>query len=265
MATYLKAAIHDTKAYRDSKNYRKIPIGYSDHYEKQAPSLVRNYLTCGKKASDSADFYSYMIYEECKEDGFDLESFVNGISEATVPVFISQLSSQCTGNIFNGMWSVYGNGTDNAWSGGIVNDWLYSSWRSQGMVIYGSTMTRVLDVYTMEPTTSVNFGKPTPVSNEWNSASSKWSRVAKITGVKVGGYEPKATMPPCPASSSPAWNLTGDVRLPTLVDRTEPISTGAKTEPTPSNKKKNGGCSLGLDMGSLCLVVASAMGLTFCL
>lgn len=28
-APYVKAAVRDVKAYRDSKNYRKIPIGYS--------------------------------------------------------------------------------------------------------------------------------------------------------------------------------------------------------------------------------------------
>lgn len=28
-APYLKAAVRDVKAYRESKNYRKIPIGYS--------------------------------------------------------------------------------------------------------------------------------------------------------------------------------------------------------------------------------------------
>lgn len=28
-APYVKAAVRDIKAYRDSKNYRKIPIGYS--------------------------------------------------------------------------------------------------------------------------------------------------------------------------------------------------------------------------------------------
>ena len=29
VAPYVKAAVRDVKAYRDSKNYRKVPIGYS--------------------------------------------------------------------------------------------------------------------------------------------------------------------------------------------------------------------------------------------
>ncbi len=29
VAPYVKAAVRDVKAYRESKNYRKIPIGYS--------------------------------------------------------------------------------------------------------------------------------------------------------------------------------------------------------------------------------------------
>ena len=28
-APYVKAALRDVKSYRDSKNYRKIPVGYS--------------------------------------------------------------------------------------------------------------------------------------------------------------------------------------------------------------------------------------------
>jgi hypothetical protein len=55
------------KAYRNSKNYRKITIGYADYYKIQAPSLVRDYLTCGENAVDFADFYSYMIYDGCSK------------------------------------------------------------------------------------------------------------------------------------------------------------------------------------------------------
>jgi hypothetical protein len=250
LATYLKAAIHDTKAYRDSKNYRNIPIGYSDYYEIKAPSLVRDYLTCGKHAADSADFYSYM-YDDCNKDGFDLKDFIYNIATATVPVFMSQLSPKCFKKMFNVMWGEFGNGTDNAWSGGIINNWLYYRWNSDGIVNYGSTMTLELGVSTIEPTMSFNIGKPTPISNEWASASSRWGRVANITGVKIGGYTPTAITPPCPAATSPAWNLTGDVKLPTLFDRSEPTPTNEKSQPLPTEKKKNRGSSLVLDIRGL--------------
>jgi hypothetical protein len=204
-----------------------------------------------------------MLYNECSEDGFNLTGLINEASDANVPVFISQLSRDCSKNMFDAIFGKFGTGTDNAWSGGIVSDWLFGSWdRNAGMVNYGSTLTRELGVYTMEPTTSVNVGKPTPVSDEWAALSSKWSRVADITGVKIGDPS-HVTTPICPPSSSPAWNITGDVKLPTLIDRAEPISTSGKTEPTPTNKKKNGGSSLGFDIRGLYLVFASLMGLNF--
>lgn len=157
------------------------------------------------------------------------------------------------------------NNTDKAWSGGIVNDWLYGGGRGEGVITYGSTIALGFDYSEGQATTSMNIGKPTPVSGEWEGLSNKWKEAANITGVKIGGYEPKATASPCPALSSSAWNLTGDVRLPTLIDRVEPTSTvsastGEKTQTFPANKKKNGGSSIGLNVGCLCMVVAGLVG-----
>jgi len=215
---------------------------------------VRDYLTCGKQASDSAEFYSYVMYDVCSKDGFDLKDFIYNVATAKIPVFISQLSPICSRRVFNVIWGEFGNGTDNAWSGGIVNDWLYNTWEKAGLVNYGSIMTRELGMSTVEPTTSINVGKPTPISDEWASASSDWGRVTNITGVDIGEYAPTAIAPPCPASSSPAWNLTGDVKLPTLIDRSEPTSSGENVQPLPTDKKKNGGNSLKLDIWGLYFV-----------
>lgn len=97
------------------------------------------------------------------------------------------------------MWGGTSNGTNDAWSGGIVNDWLFTQLRAQDVAMYGSTMVgKNGNAFTRAPTASINIGKPNLESGEWEGVSSKWSCVANITGVKIGGYEPKVTMPPCP-------------------------------------------------------------------
>lgn len=60
-APFIKAAARDMKAYRDSKNYRQIPIGYS---AADIPALrpnLQNYLACGSNSSESLDFYSLNV------------------------------------------------------------------------------------------------------------------------------------------------------------------------------------------------------------
>jgi hypothetical protein len=259
LATYLKAAIHDTKAYRDAKGYRKIPIGYSDKYQKEAPFLVRDYLTCGKKASDSADFWAISLNDwpsECSQSDFDPESLINTAALANVPVFVSQLSKSCSSSLF---FALFGTMADNAWSGAVYNGWLLGAHDDEGMVNYGSTMKHTLEigVYStppLEPKTSINIGKPTPVSDAWSIISQKWSRAAHYTGVKAKEFEPRATTPPCPTSSAP-WNIAGDVKLPTLIEDTKPVATAKPT--------RNGVGLLMVDQGRFYSLLAGLIGFGF--
>lgn len=64
-APYIKAAARDLKAYRDSKNYRKIPVGYSAADIAELRPMLQDYLTCGGNASDNIDFFSLNSYEWC--------------------------------------------------------------------------------------------------------------------------------------------------------------------------------------------------------
>lgn len=60
-APFIKAAARDMKAYRDSKGYRKIPVGYS---AADIPALrpnLQNYLACGSNSSETLDFYSLNV------------------------------------------------------------------------------------------------------------------------------------------------------------------------------------------------------------
>ena len=60
-APFIKAAARDMKAYRDSKGYRQIPIGYS---AADIPALrpnLQNYLACGSNSSETIDFYALNV------------------------------------------------------------------------------------------------------------------------------------------------------------------------------------------------------------
>lgn len=64
-APYIKAAARDLKAYRASKGYREIPVGYSAADIAELRPMLQDYLTCGANASDSIDFFSLNSYEWC--------------------------------------------------------------------------------------------------------------------------------------------------------------------------------------------------------
>lgn len=69
-APYVKAAARDMKAYRDSKGYREIPIGYSAADIASLRPNLQNYLACGSNKSESLDFFSLNAYEWCGESTF---------------------------------------------------------------------------------------------------------------------------------------------------------------------------------------------------
>lgn len=73
-APYVKAAARDMKAYRDSKGYRNIPIGYSAADIAALRPNLQNYLACGTNSSESLDFFSLNAYEWCGESTFQTVS-----------------------------------------------------------------------------------------------------------------------------------------------------------------------------------------------
>lgn len=65
-APFVKAAARDMKAYRNSKGYRKIPIGYSAADIASLRPNLQNYMACGN-SDDALDFFSLNAYEWCGE------------------------------------------------------------------------------------------------------------------------------------------------------------------------------------------------------
>lgn len=74
-APYIKAAARDLKAYRNSKGYRDIPVGYSAADIAELRPMLQDYLTCGGNASDSVDFFALNSYEWCGDVRDTLEAY----------------------------------------------------------------------------------------------------------------------------------------------------------------------------------------------
>ena len=92
-APYIKAATADMKAYRASKNYRTVPIGYSAADIAELRPQLQNYLACGDDDSASIDFYSLNAYEWCGDATYATSGYSNlqAMSEGyNIPIFFSE-------------------------------------------------------------------------------------------------------------------------------------------------------------------------------
>lgn len=76
-APYIKAAARDLKAYRNSKGYREIPVGYSAADIAELRPMLQDYLACGTNSSESIDMFgmyclaSFQDMGECLTVGYD--------------------------------------------------------------------------------------------------------------------------------------------------------------------------------------------------
>lgn len=81
------------KAYRNSKGYRNIPVGYSAADIAELRPMLQDFLTCGGNTSDSIDFFSLNSYEWCGEVDFQTSGYANleaGAANFPVPIFFSE-------------------------------------------------------------------------------------------------------------------------------------------------------------------------------
>lgn len=61
-APFIKAATADLKAYRDSKGYRPIPVGYAHADVGGLRPALPEYLACGNDFAQAIDFFALNRY-----------------------------------------------------------------------------------------------------------------------------------------------------------------------------------------------------------
>jgi hypothetical protein len=95
-APFLKAAISDLKKYRESKEYRQVPIGSSLADVVPKRKLTQDYLVCRSTYQGVVDFVGLHSYSWCGDSSLVAAGWDNILDEAreyTQPVFFSEVSN----------------------------------------------------------------------------------------------------------------------------------------------------------------------------
>ncbi|USW54475.1 Putative glucanosyltransferase, glycoside hydrolase superfamily [Septoria linicola] len=223
-APYVKAAARDMKAYRDSKGYRKIPIGYSAADITVLRPNLQNYMACGDPA-DALDFFSLNAYEWCGETTYEQSGYSalqKNASEYNIPIFFSETGCQTVRpRVFGDQAAIFGPEMSGTWSGAIIYEWIQEA-NDYGLISYGpavaptATGADIAGGYTVR-------GTPTPIQPDFQNLQSQWA-AASPSGVQAAAYSPSLTAPPCPATTPEAWLATGP--LPMLNQQVDNSSAG---------------------------------------
>ncbi|KAF2732324.1 hypothetical protein EJ04DRAFT_497148 [Polyplosphaeria fusca] len=227
-APYVKAAARDLKAYRNSKKYRDIPVGYSAADISTLRPMLQNYMACGSNASEALDFFSLNAYEWCgassyAQSGYD--QLTKNATDYNIPIFLSE-----TGCIkpkprsFDDQASILGKDMIGVWSGAIIYEWIMEA-NEYGLVSYGDKVEPGPDA---PPDGFPRSGKPTPISPDFENLSKQWATL-NPTGVKASAYNPSLTAPPCPEFTDETWEVQANQALPTLGQTFDAQATGSAT------------------------------------
>ncbi|KAI1846553.1 hypothetical protein JX265_010672 [Neoarthrinium moseri] len=245
-APFIKAAVRDLKAYRNSKGYREIPIGYSAADIAELRPMLQNYLTCGGNASENVDFFGLNSYEWCDPATYQNSGYANlqaDTADFPVPIFFSETGCIKPGpRLFQDQTAIFGPEMVNDWSGAIIYEWIQEA-NEYGLISYGpavaatATGENIDGGYTRK-------GTPTPKSPDFTNLQSQWATITP-TGVAKSAYDAKSVSTrECPKSTAGGWLVDGNVALPSLGATftgssysAVPSATGTGTAAEPSSTK----------------------------
>ncbi|KAG9522410.1 glycoside hydrolase family 72 protein [Aureobasidium sp. EXF-12298] len=260
-APYVKAAARDMKAYRNSKNYRNIPVGYSAADISSLRPNLQNYLACGTNSSDSLDFFSLNAYEWCGESSYQVsgyEQLTQNITDYNIPIFFSEVGCNTPKpRTFDDQAAIFGPEMSPYWSGVIIYEWIQET-NDYGLVSYGpevaatATQANVVDGFT-------RTGTPTPISPDFYNLSNQWKTLTP-SGVSEAAYTPSNSAPECPAYTSGAWEVSGNVALPTIGQtyNAQAANGASSTSSATGTQTGSGSRSTGSSTGSSTGTAASA-------
>ncbi|PKS06958.1 hypothetical protein jhhlp_005554 [Lomentospora prolificans] len=218
-APFIKAAARDMKAYRDSKGYRKVPIGYTATDIAELRPMLQDYLTCGGNQSEIIDFFGLNAYEWCTPNTYEASGYpkLQEMAEQfPVPIFFSETGC-ITGpepRAWEDMDAIFSEPMIDDWSGAIVYEWIYEQ-NEYGIVSYGPPVDQaivtgdVFDGFTRK-------GTPTPRQPDFDNLKTRWAAITP-KGTPMSEYDPsRVSTRECPKSTSGGWEVDGNVALPSL-------------------------------------------------
>ncbi|KAF2267184.1 hypothetical protein CC78DRAFT_457851 [Lojkania enalia] len=215
-APFVKAAARDLKAYRDSKNYRNIPVGYSAADIASLRPMLQNYMACGTNASESLDFFSLNAYEWCGDSSYEQSGYdelTRNVTDYNIPIFLSETGcNEPSPRNFEDQTAIFGDEMTPYWSGSIIYEWIQEA-NNYGLIKYGEKVDPAASG--APPDGFTRSGTPTPISPDFPNLSNQWKTLTP-SGVKESDYTPTLTPPPCPAYTSDVWEVNGGVALPSV-------------------------------------------------
>ncbi|TLD30279.1 glycoside hydrolase family protein [Venturia nashicola] len=205
-ALFIKAAVADMKAYRDSKNYRNVPIGYSAADIAELRPYLQNYLACGSSDNARIDFFGLNSYEWCGDNTYQGSGYPVLQAQAanySQVIFFSETGCNVgRPRLWQDQASILGRDMVDTWSGAIAYEWVEET-NNYGLVNYGS------------PGGTVLSGTPTAIQPDFTNLVNQW-KTLNPTGVQQAAYTPSLSPPACPQSTAGGWLVNGDVSVPTL-------------------------------------------------
>ncbi|KAH8670136.1 glycoside hydrolase family 72 protein [Tricladium varicosporioides] len=264
-APYVKAAARDLKAYRKSKGYRNIPVGYSAADIAELRPMLQNYLSCGSNSSESIDMFGLNAYEWCGDNTLQTSGYSTLNTYAAtynVPIFFSETGCNTVRpRTFADQSAILGPDMDSLWSGAIVYEWIEEA-NNYGLISYGPNVSATVTGSNIQGGYS-RAGTPTPVSPDFSNLMSQWKTLSP-TGVASSAYTASVTPPACPSSTAGGWLVNGDVKLPSVGQTqatgttTGAAATTTGTAATPSSTKgsANGGKEVaGMSVGLVAVML----------
>jgi len=214
-APYIKAAARDMKAYRDSKQYRPIPIGYSAADIATLRPMLQNYLACGDDARDAIDFFSLNAYSWCGKSSYEQSGYdvlKKNSTDLSIPIFMSETGCNTVRpRDFQDQTALFGEMAD-VWSGSIIYEWIEEA-NNYGLVRYGEKVNPASPG--APPDGFPRSGKPIPMDPDFANLGAVW-KTLKPKGIKANDYHPSNKPVSCPEYTSGVWEVDPKAALPTL-------------------------------------------------
>jgi hypothetical protein len=229
-APYIKAAARDLKAYRNSKNYRSIPVGYSAADIAQLRPMLQNYLACGNNASESIDMFGLNAYEWCgnnnlQTSGYDILN--QYATDYNIPIFFSETGCNTVQpRTFEDQSAIFGPVMNGIWSGAIIYEWIEET-NNYGLISYGPSAAATAVATNTNIVAGISrTGTPLPVTPDYSNLQAQWATLTP-TGTASSAYTPSLSPPACPTSTAGGWLVNGDVALPSLGQTLSTDASGA--------------------------------------
>lgn len=261
-APYIKAAARDLKAYRNSRGYRDIPVGYSAADIAELRPMLQNYLACGTNTSETIDMFGLNAYEWCGNNNLQTSGYATLNTYATgynIPIFFSETGCNTVKpRTFEDQSAILGSAMNEIWSGAIIYEWIEET-NDYGLISYGPTVSATVVASGVQAGIS-RSGTPQPVTPDFANLQSQWQTLTPA-GVMSAAYSPSLSPPACPTSTPGGWLVNGDVKLPSVGQTISSASsaaaatntgtvTGSAATPSSTKGSANGGKEIaGMSIG----------------